>query len=108
MESSNIPCSPLERWKCITWFADSVLGLDYLHFQASPAPPRLVSAPLRQTVPTCTPASCGLYRLTLNLSRRSQGVVHFDLKPDNILVTDDNRAVISDFGALAVAYQLIR
>lgn len=24
--------------------------------------------------------------------------MHFDLKPDNILIADDNRAVISDFG----------
>jgi len=63
MESENIPCAPLERSKCQGWFADAVVGLDYLHFQ---------------------------------------GVVHFDLKPDNILIAEDNRAVISDFGVSRV------
>jgi len=63
MESSALPCAPLEQWKCHSWFADSVIGLEYLHYQ---------------------------------------GVVHFDLKPDNILVTDDNRAIISDFGVSRV------
>jgi len=31
-----------------------------------------------------------------------QGVVHYDLKPDNILIASDGRAVISDFGVSRV------
>ena len=54
-----MPCSPLELSKSRKWFADAVVGLDYLHFQ---------------------------------------GVAHFDLKPDNILIGPDNTAVIADFG----------
>ena len=44
------------------WFADALLGLEYLHFQ---------------------------------------GVAHFDLKPDNILIGPDNNAVLADFGVTA-------
>ena len=54
-----MPCSPLELSDCRKWFADAVVGLDYLHFQ---------------------------------------GVAHFDLKPDNILIGPDGTAVIADFG----------
>ena len=59
MDSNEMPCSPLELSKSRKWFADAVVGLDYLHFQ---------------------------------------GVAHFDLKPDNILIGPDNTAVIADFG----------
>ena len=54
-----MPCSPLELSKSRKWFADAVVGLDYLHFQ---------------------------------------GVAHFDLKPDNILIGPEDTAVIADFG----------
>jgi len=59
MDSNEMPCSPLELSKSRKWFADAVVGLDYLHFQ---------------------------------------GVAHFDLKPDNILIGPEDTAVIADFG----------
>ena len=59
MDSQKLPCEPLPFELARKWFADSVLGLDYLHFQ---------------------------------------DIVHFDLKPDNILITDNGRALIADFG----------
>merc|ERR1719240_2282439 len=59
METESMPCAPLARSAARDWFADAVVGLEYLHFQ---------------------------------------GVVHYDLKPDNILIAEDGRAVISDFG----------
>jgi len=59
MDSHELPTTPLPLNKVRRWFADAVVGLDYLHFQ---------------------------------------DIVHFDLKPDNILIADDGRAVIADFG----------
>ena len=59
METDQLPRPPLDASDCRRWFADSVLGLQYLHFQ---------------------------------------GVIHHDLKPDNILVNMKGAAVISDFG----------
>ena len=63
METESMPCAPLDAADARRWFADAVVGLEYLHFQ---------------------------------------GVVHYDLKPDNILVASDGRAVISDFGVSRV------
>jgi 1D-myo-inositol-triphosphate 3-kinase len=63
METENMPCDPIDHENSRRWFADTAVGLDYLHFQ---------------------------------------GVVHYDLKPDNILVAEDGRAVISDFGVSRV------
>jgi len=59
MDSHLLPADPLPIDDCRRWFADAVVGLNYLHFQ---------------------------------------DIVHFDLKPDNILIADDGRAVIADFG----------
>lgn len=59
MDSHEMPCQPLKMSDCRRWFADSTVGLLYLHFQ---------------------------------------GVAHFDLKPDNILIGPTNNAVIADFG----------
>lgn len=63
METEHMPCEPLLVDDCRRWFADAVVGLEYLHFQ---------------------------------------GVIHYDLKPDNILIAGDGRAVISDFGVSRV------
>jgi len=59
MDSHEMPCQPLKMSDCRRWFADSTVGLLYLHFQ---------------------------------------GVAHFDLKPDNILIGPTSNAVIADFG----------
>jgi serine/threonine protein kinase len=59
MDSHEMPCQPLGMGDSRHWFADALLGLEYLHFQ---------------------------------------GVAHFDLKPDNILIGPDNNAVLADFG----------
>ena len=63
METEKMPCAPLALDEARRLFGDTVVGLDYLHFQ---------------------------------------GVVHYDLKPDNILIAEDGRAVISDFGVSRV------
>ena len=63
MDTEKMPTKPLDIDDARRWFADAVVGLDYLHFQ---------------------------------------GVIHYDLKPDNILINSDGRAVISDFGVSRV------
>ena len=64
METDQLPRPPLDLMDARRWFADTVLGLQYLHFQ---------------------------------------GVVHHDLKPDNILVNQKGAAVIADFGVSRAA-----
>jgi len=59
METEKLPCKPLEIVNARRWFADALLGLQYLHYE---------------------------------------GIVHHDLKPDNILVSAQGDAVIADFG----------
>ena len=60
MQTENMPYEKgIDMASCLRWFADSAVGLEYLHFQ---------------------------------------GVVHYDLKPDNILIGHDDRAIIADFG----------
>ena len=59
MDTEKLPQPPLAIADARKWFADSVLGLQYLHFQ---------------------------------------GVIHHDLKPDNILVSTRGSAMLADFG----------
>ena len=59
MLTEKLPCLPLPMEDAKRWFADAVIGLEYLHFE---------------------------------------GIVHHDLKPDNILISSKGSAVLSDFG----------
>ncbi|KAI9766830.1 MAG: hypothetical protein M1840_006306 [Geoglossum simile] len=71
--------APYNDEDCRCWFRDLILGIEYRLY---PSWPDLIEHPLTFGVSTV----------------HAQGVVHRDIKPDNLLLTNENVLKIVDFG----------
>jgi [calcium/calmodulin-dependent protein kinase] kinase len=70
---------PYDDEDCRCWFRDLILGIEYCLYPSRPDPKEIL--------------------LTFGLSTvHAQGVVHRDIKPDNLLLTNENVLKIVDFG----------
>ena len=69
---------PYDAETCRHWFRDLILGVEYRAFLLNPL--------------------CKCRRFANTSSVHSQGVIHRGLKPDDLLLTEDNVLKIADFG----------
>lgn len=74
----NETAPPYSKEECRYWFRDLILGIEYCQCRLSFL-------------------TCILWLISLHIVH-SQGVVHRDIKPDNLLLTEDNVLKIVDFG----------